>query len=54
VVVKGYLGKALQVEVKGRGGINDWLSHVPTLGLDRVQRQRPAAGRFSAPARLPQ
>jgi hypothetical protein len=54
VVVKGYLGEALQVEVKGRGGVNDWLSHVPTLGLDRVQRQRPAAGRFSAPARLPQ
>src|SRR5688572_21410319 len=32
VIVKGNLGQALQVEIDGRGSVNNGLSHVPTLG----------------------
>ena len=39
VVVKGNLGEALQVEVEVRGSVKNYLSHVPTLGLEARQHQ---------------
>ena len=49
VVVQGYLGEALEVEVDGRGSVKNRLSHVPTLGSDGVRRH-PESGSFGGGA----